>query len=181
MEHFFVRETEDHWENNRPRCYCGCSVSLSGASSSWWIRAPLCQSCALVEQVFIFLCSLSACLSLCGPVTDEPCHGEEHPVCSHRRWLPGALARQNHVPEIWIGIFWNTKKREMLWHLIWGWVCVEKNMQSLILAEMKKWCEKCLFSGLNLTFSPLFVGMPHSNFFSWDCPLFRRSNSPKSQ
>ena len=111
MEHFSARETEDHWENNRPRCYCGCSVSLSGASSSWWIGAPLCQSCALVEQVFIFLFSLCACLSLRGPLTDEPCHGEEHPDCSHRRRLPGALARQNHVPEIWIGVFWNTKKR----------------------------------------------------------------------
>lgn len=35
--------------NNRPRFYCRCSVSLSGTPSSWWIRAPFCQSCALVE------------------------------------------------------------------------------------------------------------------------------------
>lgn len=49
-----------------PRC-CRCgSASLSGAPSSWWIPTPLCQSFALVAQVFIsFLFRLCVAVSLC--------------------------------------------------------------------------------------------------------------------
>lgn len=98
------------------------------------MRAPLCQSCALVEQVFISLFSLSACLALCGPVTDEPSHREEHQVCSHRRWPPKALSRYNHVTEIWIHIFRDTEERKCPWNLlgVW-WVCEGKHSQSLTL------------------------------------------------
>lgn len=117
---FCERDRRSLRKNNRTRCYCGCSVSLSGAPSSWWIRAPLCQSCALVEQVFISLFSLSACLALCGLVTDEPCRREEHPVCSHQRWLPKAL---------WDRI--TSQKRKFLWNLKGSGECVEP----LTLAE----------------------------------------------
>lgn len=121
-------------KNNRPRCYCGCSGSLSGAPSSWWMRAPLCQSCALVEQVFISLFSLSACLALCGPVTDEPSHREEHQVCSHWRWPPKALTRYKSQKSEFI--YLEIQRRENFLETFWGsGECVKENIRSHLLCS----------------------------------------------
>lgn len=67
-----------------------CSIMMMNKGS--------CLSVMCFGGAGIYFCVFTAFLSLsiCVPVTDEPCHMEEHPVWSHQRSLPRALT-YSHV------------------------------------------------------------------------------------